>query len=152
MQLLALGFACQYISEDTLAWKFISTCGSACECRFKESHLALFFFYLHLFSLDSAAISIHTKSKQWGRRMSSKQIMALIQMNSGGVFFSDTVLPALVICICLYMFPFEAWGTLLVPPRCPRAKKTIREYNEHKQWWRLNLTFFFSRDRQDSQM
>lgn len=101
-----------------------------------------FLFYLHLFSLDSAAISIQKKSKQWGRRVPSKQITALIQMNSGGVFFSDTVLPALVICIWLYMFPFEARGTLLVPPRCPRAKKTIREYNEHKQWWRLNLTFF----------
>lgn len=99
-------------------------------------------FYLYLFSLDSAAISIHKKRKQWGRRMPSKQIMALIRMNSGGVFFPDTFLPALVICIWLYMFPFEAWGTLLAPPHCPRAKKTIREYNEHKQCWRLNLTFF----------
>lgn len=100
-----------------------------------------FLFYPHLFSLDSAAISFHTKSKQWGRRRPSKQIMALIQVNSGEAFLPDTVLPALVICIWLYMFPFEAWGTLLVPPCYPRAKETIREYNEHKQWWRLNLTF-----------
>lgn len=47
-----------------------------------------FLFYLYLFSLDSAAISIHKKRKQWGRRMPSKQIMALIWMNSGWVFFS----------------------------------------------------------------